>query len=430
MRTFGVEEELLLVDERTGAPLALAPQALAAAAEDDARARRVEAAAARPMLRFEPRSAPQLSAEIHQEMLETQTRPLTRSRDLLADLVAGRARADRLVRPLGARAAALAMSPLAVQPHPTDKARYGEMMRRYGATANKTLVCGCHVHVGIASREEGVAILDRIRTWLPVILALSTNSPFADGADTGYASFRFLTWHQWQSAGPTDVFGSVEEYDRFERLLLDTGVILDYGMVYLDARLSHKQPTVEVRIADVCLDARDAVVLAAIVRALADTAAAEWHAGIPAAAIPAAALRLAGWQAALTGTQGRLPHPLHGAGADASDALDALLVHIGPALDANGDAEVVLEGLERIVAVGGGAGRQRAAFAERGRLEDVVSAAVELTHELDALCVGDAEAPPDTSPEQHEPPQPPTPRESHTRRDLEFDTSGDDRTAG
>ncbi|MFJ8895630.1 glutamate--cysteine ligase [Leifsonia sp. NPDC102414] len=370
MRTFGVEEELLLVDEHTGAPRAVAPQALAAAAGDDEPGR------------GHGEAAPEVAAEIHQEMLETQTRPLTSTGDLLADIVAGRERADQLVRPLGVRAAALAMSPLPVQPHPTEKERYGEMMRRYGATAHKTLVCGCHVHVGIASREEGVAVLDRIRTWLPVILALSANSPFADGADTGYASFRFLTWHQWQSAGPTEVFGSVEEYDRFERVLVDTGVILDYGMVYLDARLSHKQPTVEVRIADVCLDARDAVVLAAIIRALVDTAAEEWHVGVQPSDLPSAALRLAGWQAALTGTQGRLPHPQHGAGASIADALDALLAHIGAALEANGDLELVRDGLERIVAAGGGAGRQRAAFAVRGSLEDVVSAAVDATHEL------------------------------------------------
>lgn len=370
MRTFGVEEELLLVDEHTGTPRAVAPQALAVAAADEL---------ARPV---SGESTPEVSAEIHQEMLETQTRPTTSTDELLADIIAGRVTADQLVRPLGVRAVALAMSPMPFQPHPTEKARYSEMMRRYGATAHKTLVCGCHVHVGIASREEGVAILDRIRTWLPVLLALSANSPFADGGDTGYASFRFLTWHQWQSAGPTEVFGSVDEYDRFERLLLDTGVILDYGMVYLDARLSHKQPTVEVRIADVCLDARDTVVLAAVVRALVDTAAAEWHAGIVPSDLPTAALRLAGWQAALTGVQGMLPHPVHGSGGDIADALDALVGHIGDALAANGDTALVRDGLERIVAVGGGAGRQRAAFAVRGRLEDVVSDAVDATHEL------------------------------------------------
>ncbi|MFF2050110.1 glutamate--cysteine ligase [Leifsonia sp. NPDC058194] len=360
MRTVGVEEELLLVDAR-GAASPVAPLALADAPDAG--------------------GGPAVSAEIQQEMIETQTRPCETMTALLADIVAGRELADRLARPHGARAAALAMSPLRMRPHATTDDRYEQMMQRYGVTARGTLVCGCHVHVGIASREEGVAVLDRIRVWLPVLLALTTNSPYAGGVDTGHASYRFVVWHQWQSAGPTDVFGSVEAYDRFERLLVDTGVILDKGMLYLDARLSHKQPTIEVRVADVCLDARDTVVLAALVRALVETAAAQWRAGEPPIPLPSAALRLAEWQAALTGVSGRLPHPGTGLAGSAADALAALLAHTTPALERTGDLALVRRGLARIVRTGGGAGRQRAAFARRGRMRDVVAAAVAATHE-------------------------------------------------
>jgi carboxylate-amine ligase len=359
MRTFGVEEELLLVDTETGVPLPVAPQALAAAAESGV--------------------GPAVDSEIQQEMLETQTRPQESSTLLLADVLAGRELVDSLARPLGARAVAVAMSPLVVRPHTTDKPRYTAMLERYGATAG-TLVCGCHVHVAIDSREEGVAVLDRIRIWLPVLLGLSANSPFAHGVDTGYASFRYVAWHQWQSAGPTDVFGSVEAYDAFENMLVDTGVILDHGMLYLDARLSRKQPTVEVRVADVCLDARDTVVLAALVRALVDTAAEEWRAGVPPVAMPSAALRLASWQAALTGAGGRLPHPVHGREADAQQAVTALLAYVDRALTANGDNERVRRGLQRILDTGGGAGVQRASFARNELLSDVVADAVTATH--------------------------------------------------
>ncbi|MFI5061593.1 MAG: glutamate--cysteine ligase [Actinomycetales bacterium] len=360
MRTFGVEEELLLVDAETGIPVPLAPQALAAAPP--------------------PGDGPQVDSEIQQEMVETQTRPQTSTDLLLADVLVGRALADRLVKPLGARSAALAMSPLSFRPHVTDKPRYLAMVERFGTTARSTLVCGCHVHVSIESREEGVAALDRIRPWLPVLLGLSANSPYAGGADTGYASYRYATWHQWQSAGPTDPFGTAEAYDAFEDLLVDTGVILDHGMIYFDARLSRKQPTLEVRVADVCLDARDTVMLAALVRALVDTAAQEWRDGIAPVAVPSAALRLASWQAALTGTGGRLPHPLHGRAGEARAAVAALLDHVGAALEANGDRETVRAGVQRILATGGGAGRQRASFARQGRLEDVVADAVAVTH--------------------------------------------------
>lgn len=359
MRTFGVEEELLLVDAR-GVATPVAPFALAdAPAGTEAR----------------------LGAEIQQEMIETQTRPQLGSDALLTDIVEGRTLADALARHHGARAVAVAMSPLPLRPHATPDPRYDQMMARYGLTAKGTLVCGCHVHVAIRSREEGVAVLDRIRTWLPTLLALSANSPFVGGVDTGHASYRFVAWHQWQSAGPTDVFGSVEAYDRFERLLVETGVILDKAMLYLDARVSHRQPTVEVRVADVCLDARDTVVLAALVRALVDTAADEWRSGIAPLATPSAALRLAEWQAALTGVGGMLPHPVTGREGTAVAAIDALLAHTSGALEANGDLPLVRRGIVRILQNGGGAGRQRAALEHRGRMRDVVAEAIAVTHD-------------------------------------------------
>lgn len=355
-----MEEELLLVDAR-GMAVAVAPALLADAP---------------PVA-----DGPSVSAEFQQEMIEIQTRPFLAASDLLLDIVAGRELADGLAQRHGARAIAVAMSPMRLRPHVTEDPRYAKMIERYGLTARGTLVCGYHVHVGIHSREEGVAVLDRIRTWLPTLLALSANSPFFGGADTGHASYRFAAWHQWQSAGPTDVFGSVEAYDRFERFLVDTGVILDTGMLYLDARVSDKQPTVEVRVADVCLDARDAVVIAALVRGLVDTAVAEWRAGVAPAPVPSAALRLAEWQAALTGVAGSLPHPVSWREGSAVDAVDALLAHASAALEANGDLMLVRTGLARIHATGGGAGRQRAAFQRRGRMRDVIALAVSATHE-------------------------------------------------
>ena len=116
-------------------------------------------------------------------------------------------------------------------------------------------------------------MLDRIRTWLPMILALSANSSFWHGTDTDYASYRYQAWNRWSTAGPTDIFGSVASYDRHRTALLGTHVPLDAGMLYYDARLCGHHPTLEVRIADVCLDPEHAAVLAALARALVETAA-------------------------------------------------------------------------------------------------------------------------------------------------------------
>jgi carboxylate-amine ligase len=138
------------------------------------------------------------------------------------------------------------------------------------------------VHVQVADDDEGVAVLDRIRVWLPVLTALSANSPFWLGADSGYASYRSQAWGRWPSAGATELFGDAAAYRRLVGDVLATGTVLDDGMLYFDARLSASWPTVEVRVADVCLRAEDAVTLAGLTRALVETAARDAADGRPA----------------------------------------------------------------------------------------------------------------------------------------------------
>lgn len=82
------------------------------------------------------------------------------------------------------------------------------MSERMGLTCAEQLTCGCHVHVAVHDPEEGVAVLDRIRPWLPVLVAVAANSPYRNGADSGYAGFRTQAWSRWPGTGPTDVFRS------------------------------------------------------------------------------------------------------------------------------------------------------------------------------------------------------------------------------
>ena len=113
-----------------------------------------------------------------------------------------------------------------------------------------------HVHVAIDSDEQGVAVIDRIAPWLPVLVAIAANSPFHEGEDTGYASWRSESWGAWPSAGGTEQFGSLAGYREACRFLMESGAALDEGMLYFPARLSPDNPTVEVRVADVCTDPR------------------------------------------------------------------------------------------------------------------------------------------------------------------------------
>ncbi|MBT2502275.1 glutamate--cysteine ligase [Curtobacterium sp. ISL-83] len=359
MRTMGVEEELLLIDRSTGVPVPVADRLLARAkttgASDDGA----------------------VVGEMHREMLEVITRPHTSLADLGAQVLDNRARAAVLAAEFGARAAPLAASPLPAVPHPTDSPRYHRMMDRYGSMARRSMTCGLHVHVAIDSAAEGVAVLDRIRTWTPILIALSANSPFHDGVDTGHASFRSVSWNQWPSSGPVERFGSPARYRAITEAMVATGALLDSGMLYLDARLSQNHPTVEVRVADVPLDPGVTVTIAGLIRALVDTAARDWAAGRPAQDTPAQVIRLANWRAALEGLEGELVDPTTGTPAPARDVVLMLLAHVLPALTANGDDQLVERGLAELFAVGTGAARQRGVYKATGDLAHVaLSAAV------------------------------------------------------
>ncbi|MCC9146695.1 MULTISPECIES: glutamate--cysteine ligase [unclassified Arthrobacter] len=357
MRTFGIEEEYLLVDGETGVPLPVGPEI-----------GRV----------LQPGGT--LSTEFKQEQIESGTQVHTVLEELAADIVACRATADRAAAAAGARAVALATSPLPCRPTLTEDERFSRMDQRFAQIAREQLTCGCHVHVGVESDTEGVAVLDRIRSWLPLLGALSANSPFWNGADTGFASYRSQVWSRWPLAGPYPVFGSAENYHRLVDGLLETQVPMDHGQIYFDARLSRTHPTVEVRIADVCLYADDAVLLAALVRALVETAAREWRNGVQPSGVPETLLRLAAWRAGRFGMDGELVDPLGSTVADTFTVAKSLLEYVRPVLEEQGEATLVESLLRQLLARGTGARRQRAVLARTGSLREVVADGVRISN--------------------------------------------------
>ena len=357
LRAVGVEEELLLVDRAGHQAAPVGEQVLAAAAA-----------------RHQP-----LEHEFKQEQVEIGSSPQTDPQLLRDDLVGLRAAVAATARDRGAEIAALATSPWKASPRSTPDERYERMVSEFGLLAAEQLTCGQHVHVDIGSRVEGVAVLNRIRGWLPVLTALSANSPFWQGQDTGYASFRTVLWGRWPSAGPTPLYADVAEYDETVAQLIASGAALDDGMIYFDARLSAHYPTLEIRVADVCSDVRDAVLLAVLARALVQAAFADWVTGNPPLQVSTALLRGASWRAARWGMSGDLVDPRTGRGMPAFELADELAELVGPALRRSGDDELVAAGLARLRAEGTGAQRQRASFARRGSLDDVVADAAQRT---------------------------------------------------
>jgi carboxylate-amine ligase len=213
-------------------------------------------------------------------------------------------------------------------------------------------------------------------------VALSANSPYHDGDDTSYASFRRIQWGQWPTAGPTAAFGDVPTYRRTVDGLIASGAARDAGMIYFDARLSANYPTVEVRVCDVSIDATTAVALAALIRGIVESVVRTGADDVPRPEL----LQAAHWRAARYG----LSDDLVDLGVDlradaaaqprallvpAAKVIDDLLAFVQPALDDAGDTDTVRGELDRLRTEGTGAQRQRAVVAATGDVAAAVDAA-------------------------------------------------------
>ncbi|MFF1379777.1 glutamate--cysteine ligase [Streptomyces sp. NPDC058308] len=375
MRTVGVEEELLLIDRSSGEPRALSSAVLARAAKNTAENPDTE----KHESDYREPEDEAFERELHGQQLEFATQP-RESMDSLADeVVRWRADAARHAGDVGATVAALATSPLPVSPSVNTGSRFQWMEEQFGLTTQEQLTCGCHVHVSVGSDEEGVAVIDRIRPWLPLLVALSANSPFWQGHDSLYSSYRSQVWGRWPMAGPTEIFGSAERYEDEVRGLVDSGVLRDRGMVYFDARLSHRYPTVEIRVADVCLEASSTVLVAALARALVETASREWRAGRPPAAHSTGLLRLAAWRASRSALDDTLLHPLTMRPAPSREVLQALVDHLRDALEDSGDLGLVRTAIDDLLEHGNGARVQRDLLDRTGSLSAVIAECVRRT---------------------------------------------------
>jgi carboxylate-amine ligase len=355
--SFGIEEEFLLCSEETGELREDAEDVLARAREriDDG-----------------------VDHELRAAMLETGTAVCVDANAALRELRAHRDATVEAAAEVGARVLATGSHPWArpTEVDYTDERRYRQLADRFGPVADQALVCGCHVHVEVPSRDQGVAVIDRARPWLAPLLALSANSPLWRGQDTGYASWRTQVWTRWPTAGPTGTFGSLDRYERQADALIASGAAIDRAALYYDMRLSEQWPTVEVRVADVCLDIEDAVVLGVLVRGLVTTSLREIESPPPDTSVEL--LRAATFMASRWGLGDKMVDSSDWHARPSATVLHRLLEHVRDALDDTGDVDLVTDGVERLLRGADGASRQRQAF-ERGGPEAVIFPHANLT---------------------------------------------------
>ena len=355
--TLGVEEEYLVVDAESGAPRLDGDRLLAAARAE---------------------LGDQVQPELQVAQLEIGTEVCSTLDEVRRGLCRLRGRLADAVGREGAAIAASGTHPAASwrDGRITPKDAYLRLERDYQQLAREQLICGCHVHVGIADPDVAIRVLNRVRPWLSPLVALAANSPFWSGADTGYASFRTEVWRRWPMAGTPAAFADRAEYDRLVETMLATGSIDEPARLYFDVRPSARYPTLEFRVTDVCLTVDEAVMVAGLIRALCRTGHREWVAGRPVPDVRPELLRAATWRAARYGLDGELLDAAAGRTGPAAEVVGDLLAHVRPALDEAGEWEEIAGLVERTMASGTGAARQRRAFAAAGRLEDVVDAVI------------------------------------------------------
>jgi glutamate---cysteine ligase / carboxylate-amine ligase len=248
--TIGVEEEYLLIQPQTGA------------LHDD------------PDPAFFAECETLGEGCVGHEFLRSQVEVGTR---VCADPTEIRRELTRLRGLVNGVAARHGLSIMAASTHPfarvsdqkhTDKARYFALAEEMQAAARRMLICGMHVHVGVGDDETRIDLMNQLAYFVPHLLALSASSPFWEGEDTGFRSFRTSVVSGLPRSGLPARFASWGEYRRHVDMLIRNGLIEDTSKIWWDIRPSWRYPTLEVRVMDCCTSLDDAVCIAALVQAL------------------------------------------------------------------------------------------------------------------------------------------------------------------
>ncbi len=214
--------------------------------------------------------AEQVKAEMHQAVVEVGTNICRDASDAREQITLLRKTISGVAEDLGFRIGAAGTHPISkwatqlITPNP----RYDEIINEMQDTARSNLIFGLHVHVGIEDKALALHITNAMRYFLPHLFALSTNSPFWEGRNTGFKSFRSKVFDKFPRTGIPDLFHDVAEYESYVNLLVKTGCIDNPKKIWWDIRIHPFFPTLEVRICDTPMTINETVCIAAVIQAL------------------------------------------------------------------------------------------------------------------------------------------------------------------
>lgn len=254
----------------------------------------------------------------------------------------------------------------------TPKSRYQNLEAEFKQLIRELIIFGNHVHIGLSDRAVALHVINRARIWLPVLMALSANSPFWMGQKTGYASYRTEMWTRLPLTGYPQIFRDYAEYQTLVDDLISIGAIDDPTTIYWDIRLSDKFPTIEFRVTDICMTVEEAVTITGLIRALVWTCYQEIIDNAPLVNVRPELLEAASWYAARYGLTNKLIDVVNKVPLSATDLLGQFLDYLHPALENFGDWKFISASVQKIIDCGNGAQRQLAIYQKTKSFKDVV----------------------------------------------------------
>lgn len=318
------------------------------------------------LLAFEGKATEkQIKAELLQSVVEVATEVAGTVSEAVEDLRGMRARLREVTGETGAVIASAGTHPFSRYEHQevTDRPRYQDLIESMRWIAERELIFGLHIHVGLDSPDKAIACANGLRTYLPELLALSANSPFWQGRPTGLASTRVKIFEPFPRAGLPPAFGSFEEFELLVERGIKTNSFPDYTYIWWDLRPHPKLGTIEVRVCDAQTRLDSIAGITALVQSLVATFAAELDEGNRPATEPITLIAENKWRAARYGLGAKLIDFATDTERDAPDAVRALVERAAPAAEELGCARA-LEEVERILERGSGADEQLRVYEE------------------------------------------------------------------
>jgi carboxylate-amine ligase len=264
--------------------------------------------------------------------------------------------------------------------HITEGERYATIVKDMQQVARANLIFGLHVHVGIPDRETAIHVMNQMRYFLPHLYALSTNSPFWVGRNTGLKGYRLKVFERFPRTGMPDAFESLSEYEDFTKLLIKTGCIDNPKKIWWDIRLHPFFDTLEVRICDAQSRVDDTMALAALIQAIVARLFKLLWQNTTFRVYRRRLIDENRWRASRYGLEGKLIDFGRECEVPVHDLMEELLQFISAEVDELGTQREI-EHVRKILHHGTGADRQIAAWEREHNMHDVVDHLVSETYE-------------------------------------------------